>query len=118
MGGGRGPGGGERPGGARQNGGRGGAQSGSVLFGGTYIVFVLKNGQPTPVEIRTGLTDLDYSEIRSGLTASDTVLILPSASLIASQEQDRERASRMAGGVPGMTQGSTPGGGPGRGGPR
>ncbi len=102
--------------GARQNGSRAGAQSTSVLFGGTYIVFMLKNGQPTPVEIRTGLTDLDYSEIRSGLTASDTVLVLPSASLIASQEQDRERANRMAGGVPGMTQGSTPtGGGPGRG---
>jgi len=107
------------PNGVRQNGGRAGGQSGSVLFGGTYIVFMLKNGQPTPVEIRTGLTDLDYSEIRSGLTASDTVLILPSASLIASQEQDRERASRMAGGVPGMTQGSTPTAGPGPGrGPR
>jgi HlyD family secretion protein len=107
-------------GGGRQNGaGRSGGQNTSVLFGGTYIVFVLKNGQPTPVEIRTGLTDLDYSEIRSGLTASDTVLILPSASLIASQEQDRERASRMAGGVPGMTQGSTPTAGPGPGrGPR
>jgi HlyD family secretion protein len=105
-------------GGNRQNGSRAGGQNTSVLFGGTYIVFVMRNGQPTPVEIRTGLTDLDYSEVRSGLTASDTVLVLPSASLIASQEQDRARASRMAGGVPGMTQSSTPGAGPGRGGPR
>jgi hypothetical protein len=90
-----------------------------VLFGGTYIVFVMKNGQPSPVEIRTGLTDLDYSEVRTGLTASDTVLILPSASLLASQEQDRERANRMAGNVPGIsrTNGATagPGPGPGRG---
>jgi HlyD family secretion protein len=107
--------------GGRSNGGRAGGQ-GSTLFGGTYIVFVLRNGQPTPVEVRTGLTDLDYSEVRSGLTASDTVLILPSAGLLASQEEDRARASRMAGGVPGISRtgaAATPGPGPGPGrGPR
>jgi len=34
------------------------------------------------VQIRTGLTDLDYIEVVSGLTEQDTVLVLPSASLL------------------------------------
>ncbi len=73
-------------------------------FGGSYIVFVLRGGQPTPVRIRTGVTDLDYSQVVSGLTEQDTVLLLPSASLLASQAEWRERFQRMSGGgaVPGM----------------
>jgi HlyD family secretion protein len=91
-------------------------------FGGSYIVFVLRNGKPTPVRIQTGLTDLDYSEVRGGLTEQDTVLLLPSASLVQSQTEMRDRFQRMTGGgaVPGMKQqqpimpgaGARPGGGP------
>ena len=91
-------------------------------FGGSYIVFVLRNGKPTPVRIQTGLTDLDYSEVRGGLTEQDTVLLLPSASLVQSQTEMRDRFQRMSGGgaVPGMKQqqpvtpgaGARPGGGP------
>jgi hypothetical protein len=75
-------------------------------FGGSYIVFVLREGQPTPVRVRTGLTDLDYSEVVSGLTERDTVLMLPSASLVQSQQEMRERFNRMTGGggLPGMRQ--------------
>jgi len=74
-------------------------------FGGNYIVFVLREGVPTPVRVRTGVTDLDYSEVVSGLTEQDTVLMLPSASLISSQQEMRDRFQRMAGGgVPGMRQ--------------
>jgi HlyD family secretion protein len=71
-----------------------------------YIVFVKRSGRPTPVWIRTGLTDMDYSEILSGLTASDSVLVLPSASLVQSQQDMRERFTRATGGgaVPGMQQ--------------
>ncbi|HEU5304403.1 MAG TPA: efflux RND transporter periplasmic adaptor subunit, partial [Gemmatimonadales bacterium] len=71
-----------------------------------YIVFVLRNGRPVPVWIRTGLTDLDYSEVLGGLTASDSVLVLPSASLVQSQQDMRERMNRITGGgaVPGMQQ--------------
>jgi HlyD family secretion protein len=75
--------------------------------GSRYIVFVNRNGQPTPVWIRTGLTDLDYSEVVEGLTASDSVLVLPSASLVQSQQESRERMNRITGGggaVPGMQQ--------------
>ncbi len=75
-------------------------------FGGSYIVFVLRDGQPVPVRIRTGVTDLDYSEVVSGLTEQDTVLLLPSASLLNQQAEFRERMQRMTGGgaVPGMRQ--------------
>ncbi|MFQ5703286.1 MAG: efflux RND transporter periplasmic adaptor subunit [Gemmatimonadales bacterium] len=73
------------------------------LFGGNYIVFALRNGVPTPAPIRTGLTDLDYSEVMSGLAVGDTVLVLPSASLLASQQQLAERINRIRGrGLPGV----------------
>lgn len=101
MGGGRG-----RAGGGRQRGS-------DFQFGGQYIVFVLRNGEPTAVPIRTGLTDMDYSEVVGGLTASDSVLVLPSASLVQSQQEFQERVNRMTGGggVPGMRQQQQQGGG-------
>jgi HlyD family secretion protein len=74
-------------------------------FGGSYIVFVLRNGQPAPLRVRTGLTDMDYSEVVSGLSEKDTVLLLPSASLVQQQAEMRDRMQRFAGGaVPGMQQ--------------
>lgn len=85
-------------------------QGGAAAFRGGYIVFALRDGTPTPVEIRTGLTDLDYIEVVSGLTERDTVLVLPSASLIASQREFRERFQRVTGGgLPGLQQ-QPPGG--------
>jgi HlyD family secretion protein len=94
-------------GGRRQRpGGRSGARSAQGA-GNRYIVFVTRNGKPTPVWIRTGLTDLDYSEVVDGLTLSDSVLVLPSASLVQSQQESRERMNRITGGggaVPGMQQ--------------
>ncbi len=94
------------------NAGRGArrAQGGGsdYLFGGNYIVFVLRNGEPQAVPIRTGLTDLDYSEVVSGLSESDTVLILPSASLVASQAEWQERIQRVrGGGLPGVQRQSS-----------
>jgi hypothetical protein len=73
-------------------------------FGGSYIVFVRRGGRPVPVRVRTGLTDLDYSEVVSGLTEQDTVLLLPSASLVQAQQEMRQRFNRMTGGggLPGM----------------
>lgn len=73
---------------------------------GRYVVFVLRNGRPTPVRIRTGLTDLDYTEVTSGLTEQDTVLVLPSASLVNSQKQFQQRIQSFTGGggLPGVRQ--------------
>jgi HlyD family secretion protein len=87
-----------------RNGGGGGSAN-NALFGGRFIVFTMREGKPTPVYVQTGLTDLDWSEIRSGLTEQDSVLLLPSASLIQSQQnlQDRMRSNT---GLPG--QSSTP----------
>jgi HlyD family secretion protein len=75
-------------------------------IGSRYIVFVRRNGQLTPIWIRTGLTDMDYSEVLEGLSATDSVLVLPSASLVQSQQDSRERINRITGGgaVPGMQQ--------------
>ncbi len=83
-------------GGGRGGGGRRRATSdNSYLFGGNYIVFAMRDSEPTPIPVRTGLTDLDYSEVISGLSEADTVLILPSASLLASQQQWQERIDRV-----------------------
>jgi hypothetical protein len=78
-------------------------------MGGSYIVFVKRADNPVPVTIRTGLTDLDYSEVVSGLSAGDSVLVLPSASLVQSQQEMQQRINNMTGGggVPGMRQQTT-----------
>lgn len=88
------------PGAARRSGADGGSR---------YIVFAKRNGQPTPVWIRTGLTDLDYSEVVQGLQVGDSVYVLPSASLVQSQQDLQQRINRVTGGggVPGMRQETT-----------
>jgi HlyD family secretion protein len=90
---------------AFQRGGGGGGAGGLRRSGdvSSYIVFVLKNGKPAPVQIRTGLTDLDYMEVLSGLTEQDTVLVLPSASLVNAQ-RDMQQRMRNFGGLPGVQQ--------------
>ena len=97
-------------------GGRGGGNS-DAFSGGTYIVFVQRDGKPTPVYIKTGLTDLDYSEVKSGLKEGDMVLMLPSASLIQGQQNLQNRMKSMSGGLPGQSNTAAPAaGGAGKGG--
>jgi len=107
----------DRPDSSRgQPGGAGRRVRGTEAGGGRYIVFVKRNGTPTPVWIRTGLTDLDYSEVIQGLQTGDSVYVLPSASLVQSQQDMRQRMNQITGGggaVPGMRQQTTTGG-PGR----
>jgi HlyD family secretion protein len=76
---------------------------GSFGRGGEYIVFTPGDGAPTARWIRTGLTDLDHSEVLEGLSEADSVFILPSAGLVRSQQrfQDRIR-SVTGGGLPGV----------------
>jgi HlyD family secretion protein len=92
----------------RQGQGAGNQRQGSYGTGGggRYIVFVKRNGQPKPVWIRTGLTDLDYSEVTQGITRGDSVYVLPSASLVQSQQDMKQRFNQVTGGggVPGMRQ--------------
>ncbi len=55
-------------------------------FGGDYWVITMQDGEPVPVSVRTGLTDLEYSEIIDGLDMNAQVLLLPSSSLFEQQE--------------------------------
>ncbi len=80
--------------------------------GGMAVVYRATDrlsGQPVAVNIKTGLTDLDYAEVVSGLSESDSVLVLPSASLVSSQKEFTDRMNRMTGGggIPGMRQQGT-----------
>lgn len=79
---------------------------GDASFGGTYIVFVQRNGKPVPVYVKTGLTDLDYSEIKSGLTEQDSVLMLPSASFVESQQALQNRMKGFSS-LPGQSKTQT-----------
>jgi HlyD family secretion protein len=81
----------------------GAAPRGRFEFGGQYIVFAMRGESPVPVTIRTGLTDLDYTEVVEGLSESDSVLVLPSASLVRSQETFHKRIRNITGdGLPGV----------------
>ncbi len=70
-------------------------------FASRYWVFVDKPGIPEAVSIDTGLTDLDYSEVLSGLKAGDRVLMLPSSGLIQSQQRLQAQMRRFTS-MPGM----------------
>ena len=87
---------------------RGAVRPVAEVFGGDYIVFVLRQGTPWAVPIRTGLNNLNYAEVTGGLSEGDTVLLLPSASLVAAQQGAEERAQRMGGAaLPGVQRQST-----------
>ena len=66
------------------------AASTDYLFGGDYWVVAMRGDQPVPVAVKTGLTDLEYSEVVSGLEPGDRVLLLPSTSLYEQQERLQE----------------------------
>ena len=85
---------------------RGAGRRGGGGTASRYIVFVKRGGRIVPAWIRTGLTDLDYTEVLSGVEPGDSVLLLPSASLVQSQQDLKERMNRVTGGgaVPGMQQ--------------
>ncbi len=71
----------------------------------SYVVFALRDGNLLVAPIKTGLTDQDYVEVTSGLTERDTVLVLPSASLVQAQQQFKQRFQNVTGGgLPGLRQ--------------
>jgi len=75
---------------------------GGYQFSNLYWVFIDRNGIPEPVSVRTGLTDLDYSEVTAGLTEGDKVLLLPSSGLIKSQQRFQEQMKQFTS-LPGMS---------------
>jgi hypothetical protein len=76
-------------GGGGNNGGTPAARPAAApyLFGGDYWVVAVRGDQAVPVAVKTGLTDLEYSEVVSGLEPGDKVLLLPSSSLYEQQER-------------------------------
>jgi HlyD family secretion protein len=97
-------------GGVGGGGGAGGAGGGAGRqprsgYSASYIVFVRRQGQILPVPITAGLTDQEFMEVQSGLTDKDSVLVLPSASLVQAQQQFRQRFQNVTGGgLPGLRQ--------------
>lgn len=68
------------------------------------ITFVMRHGRATPVNVITGLTDLDYTEVLSGLVEGDTVLVLPTAGLINDLGKQLRKAKSRNTGMPGLRQ--------------
>ncbi len=70
------------------------------------VVFVIaEDGTMTPRMVMTGVQDWENTEIVSGLQAGDEVVLLPSTSLLMSQQALRERFSRFTSSVPGTGTG-------------
>jgi HlyD family secretion protein len=77
----------------------------------SYVVFALRGGNVIATPVKTGLTDQDFIEVTSGVAEGDTVLVLPSASLVQSQQQFRQRFTNVTGGgLPGLRQQTQSGG--------
>jgi HlyD family secretion protein len=85
---------------ANGSGGSGQAQSTEYLFKGEYWVVALRDEQVVPVAVQTGITDLEYSEVVSGLEPGDKVLLLPSTSLFEQQAQLQQFISQRFSSTP------------------
>ncbi len=103
------------PGGGLILGGPGGAapakaaaKDTSYLFGGNYWVMLQKGDEAVPVAVKTGLTDLEFSEVVAGLVPGDRVLLMPSTSLYEQQERLQQFISQRFGGTPFSQGGGQP----------
>jgi HlyD family secretion protein len=63
------------------------ARATNYQFGGDYWVVAVRGDKTVPLAVKTGLTDLEYSEVVAGLQPGDEVLLLPSTSLFEQQER-------------------------------
>jgi HlyD family secretion protein len=81
----------------------GSARESAARFGGSFWVVVDRKGALEAVPIVTGITDLDRVEVTEGLAEGESVLVLPSSSLVEAQERLQD-FMRSRGGIPGITQ--------------
>jgi len=79
------------------------ARENAASLRGNFWVVVQRQGALEPVPVATGVTDLDRVEVTSGLAEGDAVLVLPSSSLLETQER-LQNFMRGRGGIPGITQ--------------
>lgn len=66
---------------------------------GKRVVFVLKDGKPTPAFIETGVTDFVHTEVVSGLYEGDQVVV---ESIGEGEESKRQETTRRPRGMMGM----------------
>ncbi|MET0406654.1 MAG: efflux RND transporter periplasmic adaptor subunit [Cystobacter sp.] len=103
-------------GGPRSQGGQGGGEGGQApaapqaLPPGTRLVFVLREGRPTPVRVKAGVTDGSYTEVEGELNEGDPV--------ITAMNTPGAAPASGSGAGPGQRQGGGGGLGGGRGGMR
>lgn len=125
------PGGSETSAGAGRRGGRRGGSNAATLLAGMDVpvsqasprrqvarpalVFVASGNSFVPRVIRAGMSDLDYTEVVSGLQEGEQVLLLSALSMQARRDSATQRMRSMSGGgMPGAPT-AQPGGGRGRG---
>lgn len=124
--------GGENTAGSARRGGRRGGNNAAALLAGMDVpvsqasprrqtarpalVYVASGNSFVPRVIRAGMSDLDYTEVVSGLQEGEQVLLLSALAMQASRDSALARMrGRSGGGMPGVPTGGTPGGGRGRG---
>jgi len=73
------------------------------VFRSRYWVFLDSASGPVAVNVDTGLTDLDYSEVLSGLEENNEVILLPSSGLIRSRQRFQEQMRQFTS-LPGMSK--------------
>ena len=83
------------------------ARESAASLRGSFWVVAERKGTLEPVPVATGVTDLDRVEVTSGLAEGDVVLVLPSSSLLETQER-LQNFMRGRGGIPGITQPAQP----------
>jgi HlyD family secretion protein len=66
--------------------------------GQELAVFVMRDGGPQMLRVRSGLTDFDYTAVEGELQVGDSVLILPTLGLLEELQGREEWARRRAGG--------------------
>jgi HlyD family secretion protein len=77
--------------------------AGALGLGRGLWVVALRESKQVPVQVETGITNLDRVEIKGGVAEGEQVLVLPTASLVELQQQVQDVASRR-GGIPGLTR--------------
>ena len=78
------------------------------------LVYVASGTSFVPRVVRVGMSDLDYTEVVSGLQEGENVLLLTALAMQASRDSAMARM-RRGGGMPGMPSATPGAGGPGRG---
>lgn len=80
--------------------GRGEGGASAYEFGASYWVVAVRDGRLVPVNVETGLTDLAYTEIVSGLEPGERVMLLPSTSLFEQQARLQQFITERFSGTP------------------